>query len=81
MQCAECKNDMNDKKDKNLRFCSNICKNRAISRLKRGDHRRVYMICRNCGERYIVKMSQKNKTKYCSRKCQGVILGKGNKKC
>ena len=67
VECQECKGQMNPS---NWKFCSIGCRNKCVSRAKRGNYRRTYMICHTCGSRYIVRNSQVNRSKFCSKKCK-----------
>ncbi len=55
----------------NWKYCSIECRNKTVSKVPRGTSRRTNMVCRECGTFYLVRNSQKHRSKYCSKKCQG----------
>lgn len=72
--CKECK--IKDIGDRNFYFCSILCRNRYVSRLKRKCYKRVNMICKMCGINYVVRKCHANRSKYCSRKCKANSMRK-----
>ena len=74
MKCLCCSSEIHPY---NWKYCSIACRNKEISKIPRRNYKRVHMVCKNCGEHYIVVNSRKDKSSYCSKECQGLALGKG----
>ncbi|CAB4166831.1 hypothetical protein UFOVP844_61 [uncultured Caudovirales phage] len=77
MKCLNCDKIV---KTENWKYCDKQCRNESISKLARKNYRKTNMICRNCGKIYLVKNSQKMRSHYCSRICQGQTLSRLQKR-
>lgn len=73
MNCIECGKLIGQY---NWKYCSIKCRNKAVSKLPRRTYKRTNLVCEECGKIYLVVNSKKEKSHFCSRKCQGKMLSK-----
>lgn len=76
-QCVECKKEL---PKRNWKFCGIRCRNKNNGKRRIGKKRQINFFCHVCGKNYTKGMSLKGKSKYCSRKCQGISKRKVGKK-
>lgn len=77
MKCEFCGNML---PEYNWKYCTKLCRNKAVAKKARNTFRQTMMVCLECGKIYKVRNSQKHRSKYCSRKCQGKFLGSNKHK-